>query len=246
MFCIQCGQQLDADAKFCFSCGAGIEAEDNLQSSTEAIPPPVSESVAAAPKPTPPKPIAIPAEAPTPVQATQPQPRVHTVPPNEPDVNETGRGRGIFVAIALVALLAVVAVAGFFLLRRNGEAGRPTPSGTYEAATQTPDPAIQYEVSLYHIERVFNGILPAYPGVVIGPAFSQYFNNYTWTHFVSENINYVSFFGEMPQEGADPTAVQILFRFTAGDTEFNASRLFLNTLYQESATLNGLLETVLG
>ncbi|MCL2377793.1 MAG: zinc ribbon domain-containing protein [Defluviitaleaceae bacterium] len=242
MFCIQCGQELASDSKFCIACGAEAKAGDSSQAKLQetdenmpdknAVPALVQDShVAEMPK-----------AVNSATRLSQSHSREVEAEPEYTDTSTTGR-RNIVLTMSVIVILGIVAAIALFILTGRGDEYMPNS----HAANDAPviDPAVQGEVSLYHIERVFYGSLADYPGAIVGLVFSQFFVNYVWTHFVSEGINYVSFFGEMPIDDASPISVQILFRFTPGDMEFNASSLFLDGIYQEPAVLYELLDSVL-
>ncbi|MCL2405812.1 MAG: zinc-ribbon domain-containing protein [Defluviitaleaceae bacterium] len=246
MFCIQCGQQLSEDTKFCHVCGAEIVAEESPQAEPQNI---TEVAPAAIPTPVEVSP-AIPVPDAVPIQAQEPQtvyPQ-HVPATHHALLEEEGTGgmnkKTIIIVSAIVLLAVISAVVAFFLSRGQGLGNEhtPAPRSTYEA--QPTGPNIENEVSLYHINRVVNGYLANYPGTSVGTAFGQFFTDYTWSHFTDNNINYVDFVGTMLLEDATTVRMQIWFRFTADDQSFNASNLFRGGFYQDAATLRGLLDTV--
>jgi len=239
MFCIKCGQQLGEDSKFCFVCGAETQEEDSTQDEAQS-------TVEDAPDSDDPElsqqDFITQSEAPPPI-AVREQHQEYTYNTPQENVNaNSSRQRKVVFSITVIALLAIITTAIIVIGRGRGEASAPTPQNVQgEHIQEGPD--VRGEVSLYHIDRVVNGYLTSYPDITVGDAFMQYFTDYMWTHFISGNINYVSFFGTMQRDGTD-VPVQVHFRFTAGDTDFNASGLFLNSYWQETFVLNELLESV--
>ena len=236
MFCIECGQQLGEDSKFCFVCGAKTEPEQIPQE--ENIPPAEESPQMYEQAPTAPLPAYIPTPPPVSMhQLEQDYEELH----EEDTVYATGHRKILFAVLAVV-LLVVIAVAAFFVIRGRSSANAPAPPVVQDI--HTPPPATQ-GVSLHHIERVFYGRLVDHPGTTIGAAFGRYFTDYEWGHFLDGNTNVVTFFGLRHRGGEDePTEVQIYFRFTAGDADFDATNLFLGGFWQEPSVLRELLDSV--
>ena len=237
MFCIECGQQLGEDSKFCFVCGAKTEPEqipqeENIPPADES--PQIYEEVQAAPVPT---------HIPIQPAVSMPQFEQDYEEPQEEEIVYASGHRRILLAVLAVVLLAVIAVVAFFVIRGRNDANVPAPPPRAQDV-HTPPPA-QTGVSIHHIERVFYGRLLGHPGETIGAAFSRYFTDYEWSHFLDGNTNTVSFFGLMHRDGDDePIGVQIMFRFTAGDADFDATGLFLGGYWQEASVLRELLASI--
>jgi len=255
MFCIECGQQLDEDAKFCFTCGAEITVDDDSQVDAQEI---VPDSYVAPPLVQVPPVQEIPVQAQQQPEQVQPvqqayaqpvaapiqpaQPRVAMAPPDEANV-DTERQRKIIVIVAVIAVLAVISAIVIFISGRgqNDDIISRPPSMEDE---QIPEFDLEAEISLYHIERVAHGYLEDYHSATVGEAFGQFFTDYGWNHFVSGATNYVSFFGMMPRDDDYPISVQISFRFTVGDLDFNAATLHVGSYYQGATALRELLDEV--
>jgi len=244
MFCIQCGQQLGEDSKFCFVCGAKTQGEESIPANNSP-PVQVNNTVANAPNagtmPDMPQSGYIPSgAAPTPVNALHPRRQVINGTPETANTND-GRQRKVISIILAIALIAVTTTLATLFIRGQSDASVPVQPRMQ--ATPAPDTNVRAEGNLPHVERVSYGHLANYPGTAVGSAFEQYFTDYEWRHFLSGNINYVSFFGTMQRDNESVTA-QVLFRFTAGDVAFNATGLFLDGIWQETSVLNQLLDSV--
>ena len=231
MFCIQCGQQLDEDAKFCFSCGAETIEEEIPQ---------VPENIPVTPTPMP-----VPESKPKPNTGTAPvikpqQIKEYASPPEDIAKDNTS-SRRIIIIVSVIAVIAVIAVAVLFFTNR--ERGYDEASALSGAEGQVPEIDVQGEVSLYHIDRVVTGYLPSHPGVAIGQAFNSYFYDFEWNHFLDGSINTVTFFGRMTVDGVS-VPVQIYFRFTEDDADFSTTLFFRGGLIQEAAALQRLLDSV--
>jgi len=240
MFCIKCGQQLDEDSKFCYVCGAKTEPENIPQE--DVIPPPqVNSAAMAAPVQIPTQPAPVP--VPTPPVISAPQHVQAYEKPQDEEIVYVTSYRNIFLALAAVVLLAAIIVTAVVVVRRRSDVSVTTPPAVH--VVQTPGPAASTEVSLRHIERVFYGRLMDHPGATIGAAFSRYFTDYSWDHFLDGATNTVSFFGIMQRAGdVNPIGVQIYFMFTPGDADFDATGLILDNQWQEITVLHELLDSI--
>jgi len=217
MFCIKCGQQLGEGSKFCFVCGAQTQTNDKKKNEN------------------------LDKNSPSEVRADNYNPQDTHTHEGSPEIETTTiviKQRQMVITLSVIALLAIIVTIAIILNRRSSDYPQ-TPTGI----TQIEDPAVRYEVSIYHIDRVFYGYLDNYPGLTVGAAFAQYFADSSWTHFLNGAIHYVSFTGTTALDGIN-TPTQILFRFTADDASFNATGLFFSGIWQDAGRLHGLLDSV--
>jgi len=226
MFCSQCGQQLNEESQFCFTCGTKVIENQTVESAPE------SREV----------------EKETPSEESQiwntPTPVINTT---SSAPNQGGMIKAL-VGVTIALLVAVVVLV-FFIVRQDDDTG----SGTLGGTNMTGQQGAQYSdgqqgnyvpVEDYFVWRVQSGNLDNHPDILIGMAFERFLESPVWNHFTDGTIDYVSIHGNVFYDN-NPVVYQVVFQFAADGNSFFPINLVIGGSWQDVLLMNDFLDDVM-